>query len=164
MVVTVSRRTPPGSLYEVLQDLYRRHLASHREPYLEQHAVPKVVRGQVEMFERYLPYLPPRGSVLDWGCRHAPDSCLLRAARGGAFDLFDCDFPPAEQFEVFHSYADLCYRRLDGPVQIPFADQQFDVVIGSGTLEHTAMDYESLKEVYRVLKPGGIFVIAYLPN
>ena len=38
------------------------------------------------------------------------------------------------------------------------------LVIGSGVLEHTALDYESLKELHRVIKPDGILVISYLPN
>jgi hypothetical protein len=31
-------------------------------------------------------------------------------------------------------------------------------------LEHAALDYESLKELHRVLLPGGVLVITYLPN
>src|SRR5262249_47334019 len=32
------------------------------------------------------------------------------------------------------------------------------------TLEHVAMDYESLKELYRVLKLDGLLILTYLPN
>ena len=50
---------------------------------------------------------------------------------------------------------------------VPLSDHTailFDRVIGSGVLEHVAMDYESLKEIYRVLKPDGRLIIANLPN
>lgn len=31
-------------------------------------------------------------------------------------------------------------------------------------LEHAANEYESLKAIWRVLKPGGIFAVTFLPN
>ena len=49
------------------------------------------------------------------------------------------------------------------PLKLPYADESFDAVIGSGVLEHTAMEGESLKEVYRVLRRDGVFVVSYLP-
>jgi ubiquinone/menaquinone biosynthesis C-methylase UbiE len=48
-------------------------------------------------------------------------------------------------------------------VRLPYEDDTFAAVIGSGVLEHTAMDGKSLEELYRVLRPGGILVISYLP-
>ena len=157
--------TSPAALYDLLAGLYvRQREASGPNPYLEEHARPRTIRGHVEMFHRYLPHLPRHGAILDWGCNHAPDSCLLRAARGDAYALYGCDFPPPGTFEAFHGFADFEYRPLEDIVRIPFGDGQFDAVVGGGTLEHTAMDYESLKEVHRVLKPGGVFVASYLPN
>lgn len=40
---------------------------------------------------------------------------------------------------------------------LPFPDDVFEVVIGSGLLDHLSDRDESLSEIRRVLKPGGIF-------
>jgi SAM-dependent methyltransferase len=170
-IATVSRQ-PAGvspastnALCGVLADLYRRQRAILPDNwYLEEHSGQQVIRGQVELFQRYLSHLPRQGAVLDWGCYHAPDACLLRTVTGDLHDLYGCDWQAPGEFEVFHRHANLHYRPVTDLFHIPFADGKFDAVIGSGTLEHTAMDYESLKEVHRVLKPGGVFVITYLPN
>jgi len=53
---------------------------------------------------------------------------------------------------------------LTDPDRLPCASQFFGAVIGSGILEHSARDGESLRELYRVLKPRGVLVITYLPN
>ena len=39
--------------------------------------------------------------------------------------------------------------------EIPFGDDTFDVVICNHTLEHVVEDLLAMKELYRVLKPGG---------
>ena len=38
---------------------------------------------------------------------------------------------------------------------LPFRDNQFDIVYSNGVLHHSANTGKSLKEIYRVLKPGG---------
>jgi ubiquinone/menaquinone biosynthesis C-methylase UbiE len=44
---------------------------------------------------------------------------------------------------------------------VPYPDDSFDVVISWGSLEHIAGGYrKALDEVYRVLKPGGLFFVA----
>jgi SAM-dependent methyltransferase len=50
------------------------------------------------------------------------------------------------------------------PYLLPYDDGCFDTIIADGALEHVANDYESLKELYRVLKPEGLLVISCLPN
>ena len=46
---------------------------------------------------------------------------------------------------------------------LPYADNTFDAVILSEILEHVERDVDGLREVFRVLKPGGIVAIT-VPN
>lgn len=46
---------------------------------------------------------------------------------------------------------------------LPFDDATFDCVVSFQVIEHIKRDREFVKEVYRVLKPGGVFVVS-TPN
>ncbi|SRR5579883_3240744 len=159
---------PPAGVDDLpglLADLYRRQLAlDPNDAYLREHAGERCVANQVRTFCWYAPYLPARGRVLDWGCNHAPDSCLLRARFGRQLELHGSDFAEPGRYRLFHQFADLQYQRLEDTVALGYARDTFDVVISSGALEHAAQDYESLKEIYRVLKPDGLLIVTYLPN
>ena len=113
---------------------------------------------------RYLPFLPLKGRLLDWGCRHAPDAALVYAIKGNSVSLVGCDFLEPDAYSVFWNYSGLRFAPLEHHAILPFDNESFDCVIGAGVLEHTAMDYESLKELFRVLKPNGRLIITYLPN
>jgi SAM-dependent methyltransferase len=152
-------------LEALLQELYREQLAQLPDDrYLQEHARAACIANQVRTFHWYRPYLPAEGAVLDWGCNHAPDSCLLRAYCDDRFRLHGCDFVEADRYAIFHQFARCSYTRLADPVRLPYEANRFEAVIGSGVLEHAALDLESLKELYRVLKPGGVLVVSYLPN
>jgi SAM-dependent methyltransferase len=162
---SASRRADHGALVALLQRLYAQQGEQRpRDDYLRGHARPAVVQTQVAVFHFYARWLPARGRILDWGCRHAPDACLARARFGPALRIDGCDFVQPGQYDVFHRYARLDYLELDDVVRLPYESDSFDAVIASGTLEHVAMDYESLKELYRVLRPEGRLIITYLPN
>ena len=47
---------------------------------------------------------------------------------------------------------------------LPFADDQFDVVYSGGVLEFFDDISNPLREIVRVLKPGGFFVVNIVPN
>ena len=161
--VNLSNRN--AALTERLTTLYDRELqALNRPEYLAAHANLSSVKRQVAVFEKYKRFIAPESRVLDWGCKHAPDSCLLREVFGGSLTIHGCDFLPPGHFEHFHSFAGLEYRQLDDPIRLPYEAEMFDVVISSGVLEHAAMDYESLKELHRVIKEGGHLIVAFLPN
>lgn len=162
--VTHERRT-------LLARLYAAELASEPSPhrprddaYLRQHAQPNSIARHVAVFERYWPFLPAGGDVLDWGCNHAPDACLIRHVLGDDVSLCGCDFPLSGQFPAFHEFARLDYRTLMRPSEIPFADASFDAVVGSGVLEHTPNDSDALRELHRVIRDDGVLVITFLPN
>jgi SAM-dependent methyltransferase len=88
----------------------------------------------------------------------------MRAALGEGIELHGCDVLADGIYPVFFEYARLRYARLTDAVRTPYEDAAFDAVVASGVLEHVPMDYESLKEMYRILRPGGRLIVAYLPN
>jgi SAM-dependent methyltransferase len=133
------------------------------DTYLRQHSDPRFLAGTVRVFDFYEPFLPQSGRILDWGCRHAPDACLLRA-RHPDVEIDGCDVHAPGAYGAFYACAGLRYGQLDHLFRLPYADASFDAVIASGVLEHVAMDYESLKELHRVLRPGGRLIVTYLPN
>jgi SAM-dependent methyltransferase len=152
------------SLCRCLERLYCQQALRAPDAYLGDHGNARQVLNHVHTFRWYAPYLPAGGALLDWGCRHAPDSCLLRAVYCDSFALHGSDFVEPEQYGAFRDHSGMTYTKLNHPWVLPFDTHAFDVIIGSGTLEHTALDYESLKELYRVLKNDGMLVISYLPN
>ena len=120
-------------------------------------------RREIRAFARWAA-LPPGASVLDMGCASGLSTALiletLRPQRLAAFD-----FDP--------SMVDLARRRLARHLQeqgldltvadatrMPYEDGLFDAVFESGVAHHIPDWSAALREVGRVLKPGGRFCFA----
>lgn len=112
--------------------------------------------------------------ILDLGCgegRHAIHFMITDAVDVFAVDLNPWDVATArERAQPFVAACEVSGRvqfAVSDALQLPFADNFFDVVICSEVLEHIE-DYEGvLAEITRVLKPAGIFaatVPAYFPE
>lgn len=83
--------------------------------------------------------------VLDWGCGAGS---FVAQGRAAGFNVSGCDFD---------TDAEHC-SRIERPYRLPFADASIDVITSGGVLEH-CRDYDtSLRELARVLKPGGAFL------
>jgi SAM-dependent methyltransferase len=116
------------------------------------------------VYARFLGHLQPGGRVLDWGCGNGHFSFFL--ARQG-FDVTSYSFGDVPQCLEGASG----HRHVQGdpsdPRSLPFPDMSFDAVCGIGVLEHVhetgGGDLDSLKEIARILRPGGVFACAHLP-
>lgn len=100
--------------------------------------------------------------ILDWGGGPGFLAYLLESL-GFTTTYYDIkhDFPSYN-----HVLAKLAADKVfvDDPVKLPFAEASFDAVISCGVLEHVPDASGSLREICRVLKPGGLFFIYHFPN
>ena len=93
--------------------------------------------------------------MLEVGCGMGTD--LLEFARGGA-RVVGVDITPrhlelaARRFSLFGRRAAL--HRGDAE-RLPFRDESFDFVYSNGVLHHTPDTAGAVREIHRVLKPGG---------
>ncbi len=103
------------------------------------------------------------GRVLDWGCGHGQVSHLLRERHVDTV-AFDYREGSAHEIVRLEHFPEIEAHASGDPVLLPFADDEFDTVLSCGVLEHVARPAESLREIHRVLRPGGQLLIYKLPN
>lgn len=105
--------------------------------------------------------------ILDLGCgegRHAITAYMHRNVESVGIDLSIKDLQiTKERFSEFsdpgNTKKSLVISMANGS-QLPFSDHTFDKVICSEVLEHIP-DYRAVVvEIYRILRPGGIFAIS----
>ena len=111
-------------------------------------------------------YLPKESKVLDWGSGNGHFSYYL--CRSGykttGFSLED--FLLRSSLKKFNYR--FCKGKISEPTILPFKDNSFEGVVSVGVLEHVrefkGTELKSLKEIKRILKPGGVFICFHFPN
>lgn len=104
------------------------------------------------------------GRILDWGCGHGQIADRLRR-RGIDVTAHDYDPTLAEPVvRPLERYPEIPVHLSPDPVRLPFDDGRFDSVLSLGVLEHVAQPEDSLRELARVLVPGGRLYVYKLPN
>jgi len=98
--------------------------------------------------------LKPAGAFLEVGCA---GGAFLHAARNAGYDVTGVEFSDVaaqlarDKFGLNVITGDLATAR--------FPDSTFDVVFMGDVLEHLSDPLATCAEVFRILKPGGVFVI-----
>ena len=105
-------------------------------------------------------------TVHDWGCGKGHITYLLKKQ---GFLVSASDFQDSSDDSAFGQETPIIERDgievvpLLDPVKLPFPDASFDAVTSFGVLEHVPRDLDSLHEIRRVLAPGGILFLTFLP-
>lgn len=124
------------------------------------------IRFLVDAVEALLHKPPGDTHVLDWGCGKGHISYLLRRA---GFRVTACDVAAQADDSAFGQATPIIAEQqievvpLVDNVTLPFADASFDVGLSMGVLEHVQDDAASLRELRRVVKPGGLCLVFFLP-
>ncbi|PYX49693.1 MAG: hypothetical protein DMG76_36655 [Acidobacteria bacterium] len=100
--------------------------------------------------------LAPKSKVLDAPC--GSTAALTLALRDRGFDAIGADIDPEAAIALGNGFVE---ANLDGA--FPWPDQTFDLVISTEGIEHLENHYLFLREVNRVLKPGGTLILT-TPN
>lgn len=99
--------------------------------------------------------------ILDVGCGDSFYLYLL-SSLNLEVDLTGIDFDARALVSARKNLKDkkVTLIKSDLMKKIPFVDESFDKVLACEVIEHLPDDIKGLKEVYRVLKPGGKIVIS----
>ncbi len=141
--------------------------AASQDESLVQFRTPISAHQYLKLYRLLTSYINPCSNVLDWGVGNGHFSYFLARAGYSVSGYGFTDCPKICDVLAPESYA---YKKgnLDEPTSLPFASQTFDAVFSVGVLEHVretgGSEIASLKEIYRILKPSGIFLCFHLPN
>jgi SAM-dependent methyltransferase len=140
---------PCGAVYDREHELETREFFDEVERYRYQEYAPWM--PQLMEFEKF------RGvRLLEVGCGMGTD--LLQFARGGA-RCTGVDLTPRSVEITRHRFklygADGNFMISDGE-HLPFRSESFDVVYSNGVLHHTPDTAGAIRDVHRVLRPGGV--------
>jgi ubiquinone/menaquinone biosynthesis C-methylase UbiE len=118
-----------------------------------------VARRAEQQAAFFLPYLHPGMRLVD--CGSGPGSITLGLARQvapGQVTGIDIDAAQVEKANALAAEQGVTNVRFErGSVyELPFADASVDAVFSNALLQHLGDPVAALREMYRILKPGGI--------
>ncbi|MDA8256860.1 MAG: methyltransferase domain-containing protein [Betaproteobacteria bacterium] len=101
----------------------------------------------------------PGETVVDLGCGAGADLCIAALLVGASGRVIGIDVTPAMVDRARKSAALLGARHVEvheaDMAQLPVDDGSVDVVIANGSINLSARKESVLKEIFRVLRPGG---------
>ena len=106
----------------------------------------------------------PGEAILDIGCGAGVDTVIAALMVGESGPVTGIDLVPEmleRAKENTRLVGALNVEFMEGSAEeLPFPDNSFDVVISNGVFNLVVDKVKALGEVYRVLKPGGRFMLA----
>lgn len=104
--------------------------------------------------------LPKNSRVLDWGC--GTGYLLLPLRKELRFEAYGCDVAPYP-LKVLATYAKEKNIKINlrqaGEYKLPYPDNFFDAIVSADVFGHVPEPLKTVKELYRILKPGGILAL-----
>lgn len=142
-------------------EIFRRETAEHPEPFTGERLT-TAIGGQIEIehYHRYLfaRALVPDLDVLDVASGEGYGSALLAQVARSVVGV-EYSGPTVQGAVGNFVRANLRYLRADARA-LPLADACVDAVVSFGTIEHFGRQDDFLREVRRVLRPDGRFIVS----
>jgi predicted methyltransferase len=125
----------------------------YQQPRLVQHIDFGFIAGLQEVFRRYI---PPEGTVLDlmssW-VSHLPDDLRTGTVVGHGMNRVE--------LAANSRLSEYFVQDLNRHPELPLADDRFDAVLNTVSIQYLEDAPAVLREVRRVLKPGGVVIISF---
>lgn len=123
------------------------------------------LKAKYNLINSIVRYLPPNAKVLDIGCGggHVLEKLLSDSNFQGEY--FGIDHSPfqtqfaTERLARFHTRVTV---KCGSALELPFPSERFDVVYSLTSIKRWPDMNKGLKEAFRVLKPGGEFILTEL--
>lgn len=120
---------------------------------------PKGITFQPDIYPKVLSLLPPPGPVplrvLDVG---AGKGYFCKVLRERGYTVEACDYQ-----QEFFKVSNIPFHKADLNRSIPLPDNTYDCIVSIEVLEHLENHVQFIREVLRVLKPGGTIILT-TPN
>jgi SAM-dependent methyltransferase len=97
--------------------------------------------------------------VLDLGCGSGYGSAMLAEAAARVVGV-DVSAAAVEHARTRFSRGNTTYRQISPDGGLPFEDREFDCVVCFQVIEHVKDDRRFVSEIARVLRPGGVAILA----
>jgi SAM-dependent methyltransferase len=111
------------------------------------------------------PLLPAAGNAVEIGA--GSGRLLIRLGRERPYRLFALDYAPYAIRAVRENFARAGARGdvvFGDALRLPFPDASFEVVLSGGLLEHFREPELVVREMARILRPGGLFYADIVPR
>ena len=138
----------------LFEDRYEQY---ERDPYYDSFAYSR--RKLEQVLVHYLGPLPDGAKLLDVGCGTGD---LLRRL-GTRFVLSGCD-PADEMIERARAANPGASLTVASAESLPFEDDHFDVAVMIEVVRYLADPEPALRELARVLRPGGLALVTFAPR
>ena len=112
-----------------------------------------------KLYELLRQYVPGK-KVLDYGCGHGMHTIEL--ARMGTKEVVGIDLSEEslkiaeERIQLLDPRSQILFKRMDAEA-LEFSNNSFDIVFDGGTFSSIELT-KGLREIHRVLKPGGLLI------
>ena len=146
--VTVHREQ--AGLFESRYEIYE------RDPFFDSFAYTR--RKLEQVLGHYLDRLPDGARLLDVGC--GTGNLLQRL--GGRFECAGCD-PAEEMLERARAHNPGAELHVAPAEKLPFEDGRFDAALLIEVVRYLDDPRPALREVARVLRPGGVALVTFAP-